>query len=180
MVIVSSSWMVLCFYCFFSYPSLLKLHYGGRLKKSQTTRECTRETGLLVRETEWRIDAELFLNEHPRWELGAPHQSIILLEMFLHTAEWGWKEAERLICWGHWGSMSRLNLEADLSTMELVGLWTSCKEIWDIYHSVYLLRRSPTLWDPAERENNLWYPLLPTKLVASAGVPCCNWRSMRA
>ena len=25
--------------------------------------------------------------------------------------------------------------------MELVGYWTSCKEIWDIYQSVYLLRR---------------------------------------
>ena len=29
--------------------------------------------------------------------------------------------------------------------MELVGYQTSCKEIWDIYHSVYLLRRSPGL-----------------------------------
>ena len=29
--------------------------------------------------------------------------------------------------------------------MELVGYWTSHKEIWDIYHSVYLLRRSPGL-----------------------------------
>ena len=27
--------------------------------------------------------------------------------------------------------------------MELVGYQTSCKEIWDIYHSDYLLRRSP-------------------------------------
>ena len=29
--------------------------------------------------------------------------------------------------------------------MELVGYWTSYKEIQDIYHSVYLLRRSPGL-----------------------------------
>ena len=29
--------------------------------------------------------------------------------------------------------------------MELVGYWTPHKEIWDIYHSVYLLRRSPGL-----------------------------------
>ena len=29
--------------------------------------------------------------------------------------------------------------------MEQVGYWTSHKEIWDIYHSVYLLRRSPVL-----------------------------------
>ena len=75
------------FYCLFSYPGLLELHYGGRVKKSQIAKEWARETGLLVREAEWRIDVELFLNEYPRWELGAPHWSIILYEMFLHAAE---------------------------------------------------------------------------------------------
>ena len=79
--------LVLCFYCLFTYPSLLELHYGGRIRKSQTTREWARETGLLVGEAEQRIDTGLFLDEYPRWELGAPHQSIILHEMFLHTAE---------------------------------------------------------------------------------------------
>ena len=87
MAIVLPPHMVLCFYCFFSYPSLLELHYGGRLKKSQTTREQARETGLSVREAEQRIDAELFLDEYPKWELGAPHWSVILHEMFLHTAK---------------------------------------------------------------------------------------------
>ena len=142
MAIASSSWMVLCFYCLFSYRSLLELHYGWRLKKSQTAREQARETGILVREAEWRIDTELFLNEYPRWELGAPHQSIILHEMFLHAAKWGQKEVERLIHQGCQGSMSRSDLEADQSIMELVGYQTSHKEIQDIYHSVYLLRRS--------------------------------------
>ena len=87
MVIVLFSWVVLWFYCLFSYPSLLELHYGGRIRKSQTAREQVRETGLLVREAEQSIDAELFLNEYPRWEFGAPHWSIILHEMFLHGAE---------------------------------------------------------------------------------------------
>ena len=41
--------------------------------------------------------------------------------------------------------MSRPSLEADQSAMELVGYWTSHKEIWDIYHSFYLLSRSPGL-----------------------------------
>ena len=57
------------------------------MNKSQTTREQAIEVGLLVREAEWRLDAELFLNEYPRWELGAPHQTVILHEMFLHAAE---------------------------------------------------------------------------------------------
>ena len=80
-------WMVLCLYCLFSYSSLLDLQYGGRIQKSQTAREQARETGISVREAEQRIDAELFLDECPRWELGAPHQSIIPHEMFLHAAE---------------------------------------------------------------------------------------------
>ena len=101
--------------------------------------ELAMEVGLSVREAQQRIDSELFLNEYPRWELGAPHWSVILHEMFLHAAEWGWKEAERLVCQG---SISRPNLEADQPAMELVVYQTSHKEIWDIYHSVYLLRRS--------------------------------------
>ena len=97
--------MVLYFVCLFSYPSLLELHCGGRMSKSQTTREWAREVGLLIREAERRIDTKLFLNEYPRWELGAPHQSIILHEMFLHALlSEGGKRQERLICQGHQGS----------------------------------------------------------------------------
>ena len=137
--------MVLYFYCLFSYPSLLELHYGGRVRKSQATREWARETGLLIQEVEHWIDTELFLNEYPQWELGSPHWLVILHEMFLHAADRGQKEVECMVHWGHQGSMWRPGMEADLSTVELVGYWTSQKEIWDIYHSVYLLRRSPSL-----------------------------------
>ena len=52
---------------------------------------------------------------------------------------------ERLICQGCQGSKWRPDLQADQSAMELVGYQTSHKEIQDIYHSVYLLRRSPGL-----------------------------------
>ena len=176
MTIVSYLWVVLHFCCCFSYPCLFELHKGGRLRKTQTTREWAREMGLLVREAEQRIDAELFLSEYPRWELGAPHWSIILHEMFLHAAKWGQKEVERLICQG---SISSPDLEADQSAMELMGYWTSHKEIQDIYHSVYLLRRSPglpTLWVSAEMESNPRHPLLPKKLVALAGVSCHSQR----
>ena len=73
-------------FCFlFSYPSLLDLHYRGRMSKVQITREWAMEVGLLVREAEQRIDIKLFLNEYPRWELGAPHWSVILHGMFLHA-----------------------------------------------------------------------------------------------
>ena len=79
--------MVLYFCCLFSYPSLLELHYEGRLRKSQTARVQAREIGLSIREAEQRIGAELSLYEYPRWDFGALHWSIILHEMFLHTAK---------------------------------------------------------------------------------------------
>ena len=110
------------------------------MHKSQTTRECTIEVGLSFRETEWRLDAELFLNKYPRWELEAPHWSVILHEMFLHAPEQGQKEAERLICWG---SLPKPDSEVGLPAMKLMGYQTSHKEIQNLYHSVYLLRRTP-------------------------------------
>ena len=113
------------------------------MNKSQTAREWAREVGLLYREAEWRLDAKLFLNEYHRWEIGALHWSVILHDMFLHTAEWGQKEAERFICWGNWGSLPRPDSEVDQSTIKLVWYRTSHKEIRDLYHSVYLMRRSP-------------------------------------
>ena len=145
MAIISSLWMVLYFYCLFSYSSLLELHYGGRLRKSQTTREQAKEAGLSIWEAEHQIDTDLFLDKYPWLELGTPHWSFILHKMFLHATEQGWKDVERLICWGHWGSMWRPELEADQSALELLGYQTSQKEILDICHSVYLLRRSPSL-----------------------------------
>ena len=41
------------------------------------------------------------------------------------------------------GSVPEPEPRVDLSAMELVGYQTSRKEIREIYHSVYLLRRAP-------------------------------------
>ena len=94
-----------------------------------------------VREAECRIDIGIFLDQYPRWELGTPHWSVILHEMFLHAAERGQKEVECMVCQGHQGSTSEPNPEAGHSAMELVGYCTSHKEICDIYQSVNLLRK---------------------------------------
>ena len=48
-----------------------------------------------------------------------------------------------MFCQGHWGSVCEPDPGADQSAMKLVGYCTSQKEMRDIYHSVYLLRRSP-------------------------------------
>ena len=94
--------------------------------------------GTSIREAKCQIDIGLFLDKYPQWELGTPHWSVILHEMFLHAANRGQKEAESMFCWG---STMGLNLQAGPSAMELVGYWTSHKEIRDICQSVYLLQR---------------------------------------
>ena len=43
---------------------------------------------------------------------------------------------------GCWSSILEPNPGADQSAMELMGYQTSRKEIRDVYHSVYLLKRS--------------------------------------
>ena len=63
-----------------SYHSLLELHYGDWMHKPQTAREGAIEVGLSFREMEQSLNTKLFLNKNPRWEIEAPHQSVILHE----------------------------------------------------------------------------------------------------
>ena len=126
--------------------------------KSQTAREQATEVGLSIREAEQRLKAELFLNEYPRWDIGAPHWSIIPHKMFLHATEQGQKEADRFIWWGHWCSLPRPDSEVDLPAMKLMGYWTFHKDIQDLYQNVYLLRRFPGLppCRPQQRKEVIW------------------------
>ena len=48
--------------------------------------ERAKEEGISIRESEWMVDLELFLDEYPQWGLGTPHWSVVLHEMFLHAA----------------------------------------------------------------------------------------------
>ena len=116
--------------------------YGDRMEKSWVTHCQAEEEGLSFREAERVIESEFFLDEYPWWGLGTPHQTVILHEMFLHAAEWRWKEAEHMCCWGHQSNIPEPSPKADQSAMELVGYWTSRREIKDVNHSMYLLRRS--------------------------------------
>ena len=70
------------------------------------------------------MDAEMFLDEYPPWKVGGPHCPIILQGMFAHAAESGQKEAERLIYQGHWQGLLRLNPEANVPAIQLVGYQT--------------------------------------------------------
>ena len=101
------------------------------------------QEGLSYREAKQVVETDLFLDEYPRWNIGSPHWSVILHEMFLHAASQGWKEAECMCHWGHQGSIREPNYEVDQSALHLIGYHTSQRELRDVYHSVYLLNRAP-------------------------------------
>ena len=131
-----------------SYSTLLELYYGNCIWRSWVAQERAGETGISIRELERQVDLELFLDEYPQWGLGTSHQSVVLHTMFLHAMEWGWKETECMFHQGCHGSI--YDPGVDQSAMELVGYHMSQKEMRDIYHSVYLLKRSP--WFPFSGE----------------------------
>ena len=133
--------MVLFYYCLFSYSSLLELQYGGRIQKSQATREQAREIGISVQETEWLMDVELFLEGQAKWEADSPHHLMMLHDMFQYAAEQGQKEVECMVCWGHQQELPKLDPEVDVSAVQLVGPQTSRKEIESLYYEVYKLWR---------------------------------------
>ena len=91
------------------------------------------------------MDMEMFLDEYPLWEVGGLHHPIILQGMFVYAAKSGQKEAERLIHWSHWHGLPRLDPEADVLPVQLVGHQTSKEEIQDLFHKVYMLKRLPGL-----------------------------------
>ena len=102
-----------------------------------------KEGGLSIQEAECCLDTELFLNEYPGWDIRGLHCPFILQWMFVHAAESGQKEAERLIHHSCQKDLPRLDSEVDVSAVQLVGYWMSSEEIGDLYHQVYMLKRLP-------------------------------------
>ena len=48
-----------------SYSTLLELHYGNCIQRSQVAWERARETGISIQESERQVNLELFLHEYP-------------------------------------------------------------------------------------------------------------------
>ena len=119
------------------------LKYGSKRDKSLATKGWADRDGLLVWETEWLMDVELFLEGQARWEQASPHHLMMLHEMFQHALEQGQKEVEQMVCWGHWQGLPKLDPEVDISTIQLVGPQTSRKVIKSLYYEVYKLWRLP-------------------------------------
>ena len=117
------------------------LKYGSKRDKSLTAKRQADRDGLSVQETEWLMDVEVSLEGQARWEADSPHHLIMLHEMFQHASEQGQKEAECMVCQGHWHGLPKLDPKADVSAIQLVGPQTSRKKIASLYYEVYKLKR---------------------------------------
>ena len=82
------------------------------------------------------MDVELFMKGQARWEVDSPHHLVMLHKMFQHASEQGQKEAECMICWGCQQVLPKLDPEADIPTIQLVGPETSRREIKSLYYEV--------------------------------------------
>ena len=94
-------------------------------------------------EVECHLDAELFLDEYPLWDVRGPHFPFILQRMFLHATKSRQKEAEMLICHCCQHGLPRLDPKANVPTVQLMGYWTSREEIGELFYQVYMLKRLP-------------------------------------
>ena len=101
--------------------------------------------GISVREAERCINADLFLDEYPRWESGGPHYPYILQQMFAHIETAGQKEHDCAICWGCQQPLPEWDASVETPTVELVGYKTTQEEIRALYNEVYQLKRAPRM-----------------------------------
>ena len=86
--------------CCFSYHALLGLHYESCLAKTTNTKKLAQEVGISVREAERCLEADVFLDEYPKWEPGGLHHPLLLQQTFADVKTTGQKEWDHTICLG--------------------------------------------------------------------------------
>ena len=117
--------------------------YGSKRDKAVATKGQAAREGWPVQETKRMMVVELFLEGQTKWEEESPHQLVMLYEMFKHADDEGQKEAEQTVCQGCQQGLPKLDLEADLSAVQLVSPKTTKEEILSLYLEVYKQQRLP-------------------------------------
>ena len=108
------------FCCWFSYHTLLELHYEDKWHKTIAAKKQAQDEEISVWEAEYHLDTDLFSDEYPQWEAGGPQCPFILQRMFMHTETMGWKEMEQAIHQDHWQTLPGLDPKADVPTIQVV------------------------------------------------------------
>ena len=77
-----------------SYHKLLVARYGLKWERCQEAKRRSADGRGPIREMEWVVDVDLFLNAQNQWAEDSPHRLILLYKMFLHAAAEGQKEVK--------------------------------------------------------------------------------------
>ena len=113
--------------CCFSYHPLLSLHYETHVAKTAAVKKLAQEVGSSVREVERHLEADVFLDEYPRWEPGRLHYPFLLQWMFAHAKATGQKEQDHAINWGCQQPSPEWDLGVEVTAIELVGFKTTLR-----------------------------------------------------
>ena len=132
----------------FTFPTVTTsywlLNMGARRRNLREAKWRSAEEWRPICEMERAVDMDLFLEAQEQWAKDSPHHLFILHKMFLHAASEGLKEAEQVVCWGHWQHMPQLDPEVGVPAIQLVHLETGREELLDLYLEVYKLHRLPS------------------------------------
>ena len=94
-----------------------------------------------MREAEWQLDTDAYLQEQRWWTQGRLHCEFLCQQMFLHAAATGWSEHNCTICWGWREPSPKQDLGVEPTAMELATLDSMCQDIKNLYQDVYQLHR---------------------------------------
>ena len=118
------------------------------------TKRLTREIGISVREAEWQLDADAYLEEQWCWTPGGLHHEYLYQQMFSHAATTGQSVYDHAIHWGEREPLPKQDLGVEPTAMELICPDSIQEEIGDLYWDVYQLQRLPRRgwWEEATKE----------------------------
>ena len=126
-----------------SYHKLLVARYGSKWERCQEVKRRSPKGQGPVREMEWAVDVDLFMNTQNQWAEDSPHCLVLLYDMFLHVAAKGQKEVKQVTCRGPPWHMPQLDPRVALPAIQLVHPGISRRELLDLYLEVYKLFRMP-------------------------------------
>ena len=77
------------------------MRYENRMAKAAAAKKLTKERNISVREAEWQLDANAYLEEQWQWAPDGLHHEYLCQQMFLYVTATGWSKQNDTICWSH-------------------------------------------------------------------------------
>ena len=127
----------------FQLSGLINLWYVNKITKTTGAKRLAKTENISVRDAEWLLDADAYLQEQWQWAQCGLHHEYMCQQMFLHATATGQSEHECTIHQRQREPLPKWDIGAEPTAMELVGPNLTCQDIEDLYQDVYQLQRLP-------------------------------------